>query len=84
MKKLKFIHSTDPRKPLIMSKLKAKSGATKVTQIREVSPGVYAGICMKRENTLDFQPLGMFSVTDEDCGIPSGGENNSAINISDS
>lgn len=41
------VKSDDPRKPAIVAALKAKSGATKVTMVRQVGPTTFSGDCMK-------------------------------------
>jgi len=42
----KPIKSRDPRKPRIVAELKRASNCRKVTNVRELSPGVYEGSCM--------------------------------------
>lgn len=43
----KPIKSTDPRKPAIVEAMKRKANATKITNLREVSPGLYEGTAMR-------------------------------------
>jgi hypothetical protein len=48
----KHVHSRDPRKPAIVSALKTLSGASKVTLLKEVAPGIFEGSC------LEYKPEG--------------------------
>lgn len=43
----KHVRSTDPRKPAIVAAMKRSTGATKITLVREVTPGVFEGNCLK-------------------------------------
>ena len=63
------IKSTDPRKPSVMKALKAKSGATKVTNVKEVR-GIYSGDCWKFMGRGEqFEHLGKFECTAKEIGF---------------
>lgn len=55
------VHSSDPRKAEIVRLLKAASGATKVTMLKEKPAGVFTGRCLKHEGG-SYRVLGDFSV----------------------
>jgi hypothetical protein len=42
----KPIKSYDSRKPAIVAALKRVSGCRKVTSVKEIAPGLFAGTCM--------------------------------------
>lgn len=69
------ILSKDPRKKFIMAALKRKTGATKVTLVREMpGGGTFQGNCMKRESgSLSFVCLGLHEVTAAECGFETDG-----------
>ena len=57
------VKSTNPIKKQVMAALKAKSGATKVTQVTQVSDGVFTGQCFKKmDGSRKFDNLGSFTV----------------------
>lgn len=59
----KSVKSKDPRKKIIMDKLKQESKGRKVTNVTEVSPGVFEGDCMEqRPGSHSWFPLGRFFV----------------------
>lgn len=75
---MKNVTSKDPRKPRIVHALKKKSGGNKVTLLKEISPGVFQGHCMKPErikeggfflSTGKSESLGNFTVTAEEAGL---------------
>lgn len=58
----KNVKSTDPRKPEIMAALKRKTGANKVTLVKENNDGSFSGSCLKGGRA-GYQQLGTFTVT---------------------
>lgn len=63
----KYVHSADPRKAAIVAALKAKSGGTKVTLVREVSANTFTGSCLrpdpvKGNGKRGYEQLGEFMV----------------------
>jgi hypothetical protein len=62
----KHVHSKDPRKPMIVSALKRKSGGTKVTELVETEPGVFRGRCLRVHGPKRFELIDCFTVTIDD------------------
>lgn len=65
------VHSQDPRKKKITDALKAKSGGTKITLVKEVSDenGVrFIGQCLAK-GLINWTNLGTFSVRAKDIGL---------------
>lgn len=63
------VKSTDPVKAKVMQALKAKSGATKVTQVTKVNETTYSGQCFKKKpDSRKFDDLGTVEVTTEEVG----------------
>ncbi len=63
----KHVHSADPRKASVVAALKAKSGGTKVTLLREVAPHTFTGSCLrpgarKGNGKRGYEQLGEFTV----------------------
>lgn len=58
----KNVTSKDPRKPGIVSALKALSRGRKVTLLKEVSPGVFEGNCLGEKEGRSYKSLGYFRV----------------------
>ncbi len=64
-KRGKAIKSTDPRKTSVTQALKQASKGTKVTNVREVAPGVYQGDCLvKARGERRFLDLGTWEVAE--------------------
>lgn len=63
------VKSTDNRKKQIMNAIKAKSGANKVTIVKELKDGSFQGHAMKGNRTDGYKSLGMVNVTAEEAGI---------------
>ena len=67
---MKNIKSTDPRKKLISNAIKAKSGGSKVTLVKELNDGTFQGHALKTKGRDQPQDsLGFFIVTKEEAGI---------------
>lgn len=59
----KHVHSKDPRKPQVVRLLREKSGASRVTGLRETSPGTFEGTChANRQGNGKYTNLGRFAV----------------------
>lgn len=56
------VKSTDPRKTEIVAALKAKGGVTKVTNVVEVSPGVFEADGLKKGKGRGFENIGKLQV----------------------
>lgn len=59
----------DQRRKWVRVALKNKTGATKVTEIREIRPGVYSGKCFSTKARFKFECIGVHEVTATECGI---------------
>lgn len=68
----KHVHSRDPRKAAIVAALKAKSGGSKVTLLREVAPDTFTGSCLRQIRSacnpqgiarVRFEQIGEFTVS---------------------
>lgn len=67
---MKHIHSTDPVKKLVVNAIKLKSGANKVTLVKEVSEGVYQGHALKTNGRgAEMTSLGTVTVTKEELSL---------------
>jgi len=59
----RHVHSKDPRKPVIVRLLCEETGASRVTEVREILPGVFAGTChANRQGNGKYTNLGRFTV----------------------
>jgi hypothetical protein len=59
----KHVRSKDPRKPSVVAALRERSGASRVTDVRETSPGVFEGTChANRQGNGRYTNLGRFAV----------------------
>jgi hypothetical protein len=72
---MKNIKSTDPRKKAITNAIKAKSGGTKVTLVKELNDGTFQGHALKTNGKGPQTSLGFFTVTSEEAGLSSGTNN---------
>jgi hypothetical protein len=73
---MKNVKSTDPRKKSITNAIKAKSGATRVTLVKELNDGTFSGHALKTNGRGKEQTsLGFFTVTSEEAGLNSGTAN---------
>lgn len=67
---MKNIKSTDPRKADIVKAIKLKSGANKVTLVKEDKEGTFQGHAMKlKPGSKAYDSLGFFTVTPLECGL---------------
>lgn len=67
---MKNIKSTDPRKKLIVSAIKAKTGASKVTLVKDLGDGTFQGHALKiTARNLPQESLGTVTVTKEEAGL---------------
>ena len=76
---MKHVSSDDPRKWKITLALKLKSGGTKVTLVKEITPGVFQGHCQRQQIVVDqagyahktggYESLGFFTVTAKEAGL---------------
>lgn len=59
----KHVHSKDPRKPHVVRLLREKSGASRVTELRETAAGTFEGTCHgSRQGNGKYTRLGRFTV----------------------
>lgn len=59
----KHVHSKDPRKPHIVRLRREKSGASRVTELRETAAGTFEGTChANRQGNGKYTHLGRFTV----------------------
>lgn len=66
----KNVKSTDPRKKGIIAAIKAKSGGTKVTMVKELGDGTFQGDAMiAGPRGGKAQRLGTFVVTPTEAGV---------------
>lgn len=65
---MKNVKSTDPRKKQVVNAIKAKSGANKVTLVKQLRDGSFQGHAMKGDRQ-GYQSLGMVTVTAQEAGI---------------
>lgn len=59
---MKNVTAKDPRKPAIVAALKRKSGASKVTLLKELEPGLFRGHCLLSDGRKGFTRLGFYEV----------------------
>lgn len=60
---MKNVNSKDPRKPAIVAALKRLTGASKVTLVKEVEPGVFQGECLRYGCNGYYERLGTYQVS---------------------